>query len=131
MQKDLWMKVLVVDDMASMRQVMKHMLVKLGHETVDEAGCGVQALKMLRTNDYDLLITDLHMPNLDGEQLLKKVRQDIRLHNLPVLMVSSEDDKTKIMAVIAGEVTGFMVKPFDLATLRKQLDWVQPSTNVA
>ena len=131
MQKDLWMKVLVVDDMASMRQVMKHMLVKLGHETPDEAGCGVQALKMLRTNDYDLLITDLHMPNLDGEQLLKKVRQDIRLHNLPVLMVSSEDDKTKIMAVIAGEVTGFMVKPFDLATLRKQLDWVQPSTNVA
>ena len=131
MQKDLWMKVLVVDDMASMRQVMKHMLVKLGHETPDEAGCGVQALKMLRTNDYDLLITDLHMPNLDGEQLLKKVRQDIRLHSLPVLMVSSEDDKTKIMAVIAGEVTGFMVKPFDLATLRKQLDWVQPSTNVA
>ncbi len=125
------MKVLVVDDMASMRQVMKHMLEALGHENPDEADCGVQALRMLRTHDYDLLITDLHMPNLDGEQLLKKVREDKKLHSLPVLMVSSEDDKAKIMAVIAGEVTGFMVKPFDLATLRKQLDWMQPKTNVA
>ena len=125
------MKVLAVDDMTSMRQVMKHMLVNLGHESPDEADCGLQALKMLRIHDYDLLITDLHMPNLDGEQLLRKVREDKRLHSLPVLMVSSEDDKAKIMAVIAGEVTGFMVKPFDLATLRKQLDWIKPKTNVA
>lgn len=125
------MKVLVVDDMTSMRQVMKHMLVNLGHETPDEADCGLKALKLLRTNDYDLLITDLHMPNLDGEQLLCKVRQDKKLQNLPVLMVSTEDDKAKIMNVIAGNVTGFMVKPFDLATLRKQLDWIRPKCNLS
>ncbi|KGJ91784.1 response regulator [Colwellia psychrerythraea] len=121
------MKILVVDDMPSMRQVMMHMLISLGHVDPDEASCGLHALKMLRTHDYDLLITDLHMPNLDGEQLLSKIRHDKKLYKLPVLMVSCEDDKAKIMALIAGEVTGFMVKPFNLSTLKKQLDWITPN----
>lgn len=125
------MKVLVVDDMPSMRQVMLHMLTSLGHKDPDEASCGLEALKMLRQRDYDLLITDLHMPNLDGEQLLTKVRQDKKLQNLPVLMVSCEDDKAKIMALIASEVTGFMVKPFNLNTLKKQLHWIKSNCHVA
>ncbi|ALO34081.1 two-component system response regulator [Colwellia sp. MT41] len=125
------MKILVVDDMPSMRQVMLHMLTSLGHNDPDEASCGLHALKMLRLNDYDLLITDLHMPNLDGEQLLSKIRHDKKLSNLPVLMVSSEDDKAKIMALIAGEVTGFMVKPFNCNTLKKQLHWIEANKKVA
>ena len=125
------MKILVVDDMPSMRQVMLHMLTSLGHNDPDEASCGLHALKMLRLNDYDLLITDLHMPNLDGEQLLSKIRQDKKLHNLPVLMVSCEDDKAKIMTLIAGEVTGFMVKPFNCNTLKKQLHWISSNKNIA
>jgi len=125
------MKILVVDDMPSMRQVMVHMLTSLGHNDTDEASSGIQALKMLRQGDYDLLITDLHMPNLNGEQLLSKVRADNKLHELPVLMVSCEDDKTKIMGLIAGDVTGFMVKPFNLNTLKKQLHWIIPKSHVA
>jgi len=125
------MKILVVDDMSSMRQVMVHMLTSLGHNDTDEASSGIEALKMLRLSNYDLLITDLHMPNLNGEQLLSKVRYDKRLQDLPVLMVSCEDDKTKIMGLIAGEVTGFMKKPFNINTLKKQLRWVQPKSHVA
>ena len=125
------MKIFVVDDMPSMRQVMLHMLTSLGHSDPDEASCGLHALKMLRLNDYDLLITDLHMPNLDGEQLLSKIREDKKLHNLPVLMVSCEDDKAKIMALIAGEVTGFMVKPFNCNTLKKQLHWISSNRHIA
>jgi len=125
------MKILVVDDMSSMRQVMMHMLTSLGHSNVDEANSGIQALKMLRLNSYDLLITDLQMPNLNGEQLLSKVRDDKSLQDLPVLMVSCEDDKAKIMALIEGEVTGFMKKPFNINTLKKQLRWVQPKKSVA
>ncbi len=124
------MKILVVDDMASMRNVMVHMLTSLGYNNSDEASCGLQALKMLRLNNYDLLITDLHMPNLNGEQLLSKVRSDNKLSNLPVLMVSSEDDKAKIVELIACEVTGFMVKPFNLNTLKKQLNWIHVNTNI-
>ena len=115
------MKILVVDDMRSMREVLVYMLAKLGHTTTDEASNGIDALKMLRLRQYDLLITDLHMPNLDGEQLLAKIRSDTKLKKLPVLMASNEDDKARIIGLIAGEVTGFMMKPFDLATLKKQL----------
>lgn len=118
------MKILVVDDMTSMRHVMLHMLASLGHYDNDEAVNGLQALKMLKTKHYDLLITDLHMPNLDGKQLLDKVRHDKNLARLPVLMVSCEDDKAIIMDLIAEKVTGFMVKPFNLQTLKKQLRWI-------
>jgi len=125
------MKILVVDDMSSMRQVMAHMLTSLGYNNTDEASSGIEALKILRRNSYDLLITDLHMPNLNGEQLLAKVRDDKNLQDLPVLMVSCEDDKTKIMGLIAGEVTGFMIKPFNMETLKKQLRLVQPKIQLA
>jgi len=125
------MKILVVDDVSSMRQVMAHMLTSLGYNNTDEASSGIEALKMLRRNSYDLLITDLHMPNLNGEQLLAKVRDDKNLQDLPVLMVSCEDDKTKIMGLIAGEVTGFMIKPFNMETLKKQLRLVQPKIQLA
>lgn len=125
------MKILVVDDMPSMRGVMLHMLTSLGFTDVCEANNGLQALAKLRLEHYDLLITDLHMPNLDGEQLLKKIRADEFLHHLPVLMMSCEDDKSKIMGLIHGEVTGFMVKPFNLTTLKKQLDWIEAKKLVA
>ena len=72
------MRILVVDDMSSMRNVMVHMLINLGYNQTDEASSGLQALKMLRLDNYELLITDLHMPNLDGEQLLRKVRGGIK-----------------------------------------------------
>lgn len=124
------MRILVVDDMPSMRSVILHMLAQLGHNNNDEAGNGLEALKMLRVHNYDLLITDLHMPNLDGQQLLNKVRHDKKLQYLPVLMVSCEDDKEKLLSVIAGKVTGFMMKPFDLSTLKKQLDLVYKEKKV-
>jgi len=125
------MKILVVDDMPSMRHVMMHMLKSLGHSDTDEASGGLEALKMLRLKSYDLLITDLHMPNLNGEQLLDKVRHDKGLHKLPVLMVSCEDDRAKIMGLIAGQVTGFMMKPFNIETLKKQLRLVNSRRQVA
>lgn len=116
------MKILVVDDMASMRQVLLHMLKTLGLHDNDEAKNGLQALKMLRQGDYDLLVTDLHMPNLNGRQLLEKVRADKKLQDLPVLMVTSEDDRNVVLSLIAEKVTGFIVKPFKIETLQKQLN---------
>ena len=124
------MKILVVDDMPSMRQVMVHMLRSLGHNSLDEAANGVEALKKLRAQDYDLLITDLHMPNLDGKQLLTKVRDDKRLASLPVLMVSCEDDKKQVTDLIKAKVTGFIVKPFNANILRKHIDWIQEDIKI-
>ena len=125
------MKILVVDDMASMRKVILRMLNSLGHSYNDEAKNGIEALSMLRSNKYDLLITDLYMPNLDGQQLLSKVRHDDNLHDLPVLMMSSEDDKEKIINLIKEQVTAFMRKPFNINTLEKQLNWIINESPIA
>ncbi|MBL4941444.1 MAG: response regulator [Colwellia sp.] len=124
------MKILVVDDMLSMRKVMMKMLRSLGHNNLDEATNGLEALQKLRTQDFDLLITDLHMPNLDGKQLLEKVRHDNKLADLPVLMVSCEDNKTKITELVAAKVTGFIVKPFNTHILRQHIDWIKEEVHI-
>jgi two-component system chemotaxis response regulator CheY len=118
------MKILVVDDMITMRHVMLHMLRDLGHIDNDEAADGLQAINMLHKKHYDLVITDFHMPKLDGKQLLEKIRSEKELANLPVLMVSCEDEKKKIKSIIASKVTGFIVNPFNANTLEKQLKWI-------
>jgi len=115
------MKILVVDDMTTMRHVLLHMMRDLGHADCDEAIDGLQALTLLHKNQYDLLITDLHMPNLDGKQLLEKVRSESELSKIPVLMISSEDERSKVKEIIAAKVTGFIVKPFNYNTLQKQI----------
>jgi len=122
--KGLEMRILVVDDMLSMRQVMMHMLRSLGFCDLGEATNGSEAFKKLSTQDYDLLITDLHMPNIDGLELLQKVRNDKKLAHLPVLMVSCEDDKKKVQDLIAAKVSGFIIKPFNPQILSKHLDWI-------
>jgi len=118
------MKILVVDDMISMRHVMIHMLRDLGYNDLDEAGDGVQAFDKLKKGSYDLLITDYYMPHIDGRQLLERVRHNEKLKTLPVLMVSCEDDQKKIKSLIEAKVTGFIVKPFTANTLKKQLNWI-------
>lgn len=115
------MKVLVVDDMAAMRHVMMNMLRHVGFNQLDEAVDGFQALGMLKNNQYDLVITDLNMPKMDGQQLLKSIRNDQALKDTPVIMVTCENDKQKVQQALLEKVSGFILKPFNLQTLEKQL----------
>ena len=115
------MKVLVVDDMAAMRHVMMNMLRHVGFEQLDEAVDGFQALGMLKNSQYDLVITDLNMPKMDGQQLLKSIRNDQALKDTPVIMVTCENDKQKVQQALLEKVSGFILKPFNLQTLEKQL----------
>lgn len=119
------MKILVVDDMISMRHVMIHMLRDQGYDDIEEATDGLQALQMLHRKKYDLVITDFHMPKLNGKQLLEQIRSEKILANIPVLMVSCEDEKKKVQSIIASKVTGFIIKPFNANTLAKQLNWIE------
>lgn len=119
------MRILVVDDMITMRHVITHMLRDIGYTSIDEACDGSQALKKLNKKVYDLVITDFYMPNLDGQQLLETIRKQEQTKNLPVLMVSCVDSKEKIKALIASQVTGFIVKPFSTNTLKKQLNKIK------
>ncbi|MBH0001560.1 response regulator [Pseudoalteromonas sp. SWYJZ12] len=115
------MKILVVDDMPLMRHVLINMLRKLEYSNIVEATDGLQALVFLRNQHFDLVITDLHMPKMDGVSLLTNIRKDKELADIPVLMVTCEDSTDKVKQVIAAKVSGFIVKPFNMNVLSSQL----------
>jgi len=119
------MKILVVDDTMSMRHIIKHMLEELGYEKCDEATDGAMAYKMLQAKSYDLLITDFYMPKINGIQLLERIRADETLSMLPVLMVTCEDSREQIKLIIQAKVTAYLKKPFNLLSLKKQLERIK------
>ncbi|MEL0653426.1 response regulator [Pseudoalteromonas issachenkonii] len=116
------MKILVVDDMPLMRHVLINMLRKLEYSNIVEATDGLQALALLRDQHFDLVITDLHMPKMDGVDLLTNIRKDRALVDIPVLMVTCEDSTDKVKQVIAAKVSGFIIKPFNMNVLSSQLN---------
>ncbi|XQF94434.1 response regulator (plasmid) [Pseudoalteromonas espejiana] len=116
------MKILVVDDMPLMRHVLINMLRQLDYKNVVEATDGLQALKLLRGQHFDLVITDPHMPKMDGVNLLDNIRNDEALSQLPVVMVTCEDSSDAVKQVIKAKVSGFIVKPFNMSVLSAQLN---------
>jgi len=83
------MKILIVDDFSTMRRIIKNLLRELGFNNTHEADDGNTALPLLQNGDFDFLITDWNMPGMTGLDLLKAVRADPKLKDLPVLMVTS------------------------------------------
>ena len=116
------MKVLVVDDFSTMRRIIKNLLRDLGFTNVSEADDGATALPMLQNGDFEFVVTDWNMPGMQGIDLLKAIRADDRLKNIPVLMVTAEAKKEQIIAAAQAGVNGYIVKPFTAATLKEKLD---------
>lgn len=122
---DKKMNILVVDDFSTMRRIVKNLLTKdLGFKNVDEADDGSTALPKLQTGKFDFLITDWNMPNMSGLELLKTIRKDPKLKDLPVLMVTAEAKKEQIIAAAQAGVNGYVVKPFTAATLKEKIEKV-------
>lgn len=119
---DTNMKVLVVDDFSTMRRIIKNLLRDLGFTNVSEADDGATALPMLQNGDFEFVVTDWNMPGMQGIDLLKAIRADERLKNIPVLMVTAEAKKEQIIAAAQAGVNGYIVKPFTAATLKEKLD---------
>lgn len=115
-------KILVVDDFPTMRRIIRNLLKDLGFENVDEAEDGAQALEKLRNSTFDLVVSDWNMPNMDGLEMLKTIRQDPALSKLPVLMVTAEAKKENIIAAAQAGANGYVVKPFTAATLEEKLN---------
>ncbi|MBD1227743.1 chemotaxis response regulator CheY [Xenorhabdus griffiniae] len=118
--KDL--KFLVVDDFSTMRRIVRNLLKELGFNNVDEAQDGVEALTKLRTAEFDFVISDWNMPNIDGLELLKTIRGEEKLAALPVLMVTAEAKKENIIAAAQAGASGYVVKPFTAAILEEKLN---------
>ena len=116
------MKILIVDDFSTMRRIVKNLLRDLGFTNTQEADDGTTALPMLVNGDFDFLVTDWNMPGMTGIELLKRVRADERLKNLPVLMVTAEAKRDQIVAAAQAGVNGYVVKPFTAAVLKEKID---------
>jgi len=122
-------KILVVDDFPTMRRIIKNLLKDLGFENVDEAEDGVMGLEKLRNNNFDLVVSDWNMPNMDGLAMLKLIRADANLSKLPVLMVTAEAKKENIIAAAQAGASGYVVKPFTAAVLEEKLNKIFEKLN--
>ena len=118
---DINMKVLLVDDFATMRKIVRNILGQLCIKNVDEADDGSTALPKLKQNKYDIVISDWNMPKMTGLDLLKAVRADENLKSLPFLMVTAEALKDNIVAAAQAGISDYVVKPFTAATLEEKL----------
>lgn len=112
---------LVVDDFATMRRIVRNLLKELGFSNFEEAEDGAVALAMLRKGAYDFVVTDWNMPNMTGIELLRNIRTDAQLRHLPVLMVTAEAKKENIVEAAQAGASGYIVKPFTVATLDEKL----------
>lgn len=115
------LKFLVVDDFSTMRRIVRNLLKELGFTNVDEAEDGAVALGKLREGNFEFVVSDWNMPNMDGLQLLQAVRADPGLRHLPVLMITAEAKKENIIAAAQAGAHGYIVKPFTAATLNDKL----------
>ncbi|MDH5471831.1 MAG: chemotaxis response regulator CheY [Gammaproteobacteria bacterium] len=116
------MKILIVDDFSTMRRIIKNLLRDLGFNNTQEADDGNTGLPMLQSGNFDFLVTDWNMPGMTGIDLLKAVRADPKLQNLPVLMVTAEAKKEQIVMAAQAGVNGYIVKPFTAQTLKEKID---------
>lgn len=114
-------KVLIVDDYASMLGVLRKLLGQLGIADVEEASDGSAALQKLRTGTFGLVISDWNMEPMSGIQLLREMRADPALNDIPFIMVTAETRVESMAEAKAAGASGFIVKPFDASTLRSKV----------
>ncbi|MBP1627981.1 MAG: response regulator receiver protein [Holophagaceae bacterium] len=113
-------KILSVDDSATMRRIIGRAVSVLGFDFL-EAENGLQALEVMEKNldGLDLVILDVNMPEMDGFETLRRIKTDPRFKNIPVMMVTTESDRARIIEAIQAGAANYLTKPFsqeDLAT---------------
>lgn len=119
---DTNMKILIVDDFATMRRIVKNILVQLGYKNVVEADDGTSALDMLKNEKVDLIISDWNMPKMTGLDLLKAVRGDDATASTPFIMVTAEAQQDNIIQAVKAKVSQYIVKPFTAETMQEKLN---------
>ncbi|MFH0728879.1 MAG: chemotaxis response regulator CheY [Pseudomonadota bacterium] len=118
---DLSMKILIVDDFATMRRIMKNILKQIGFTNIIEADDGTTALAELQKTSVDLIISDWNMPKMTGLDLLKAVRSSPNLKDLPFLMVTAEAQKQNVIDAVQAGVSNYVVKPFTAEAISDKL----------
>ncbi len=121
MPADPNMKILVVDDMVTMRRIVKNILKQLGFPNCDEAENGQEALQKLRGDTYGFVVSDWNMPVMTGIDMLRAIRRDDKLKTIPVLMVTAEAQQSNLIEAVQAGVSNYIVKPFTAETMQEKL----------
>ena len=121
MPMDTSMKVLVVDDFATMRRIVKGVLKQLGFNDIVEAEDGDLAFEELKKEKFGLIVSDWNMPNMTGLDLLKAVRSDESLKGIPFIMGTAEGQKENVVEAVKAGVSNYIVKPFTPETFGEKL----------
>jgi two-component system chemotaxis response regulator CheY len=115
-------KVLMVDDSRSARAFMRRVLGNLGIQHFTEAENGKQAVEFIQQHYFDLVVTDYNMPEMDGRELTEFIRTQSWQSTVPILMVSSESNESRLSAVAQAGVSGVCDKPFEPAVVKELLE---------
>ena len=118
---DPGMKVLVVDDFAAMRRILKNVLGQIGLTNIIEADDGTTAIDVLKDNKIDLIVSDWNMPKMSGLDLLKTVRSNEDTKDTPFLMVTAASQKDDVLEAVQAGVSNYIVKPFTADTVKEKL----------
>jgi len=113
------MKILLVDDSRTIRNIQKNVLTRLGHTEIMEAGDGVEALQQIKKDRPDLVLIDWNMPNMDGITLVREIRATDQ--QLPLIMCTTEAEKGRVLEAIKAGVNNYIVKPFSTETLEEKI----------
>lgn len=116
------LRVLIVDDSFTSRRIVRQMLERLGVEQFEEAENGKQAIDMIQREFFDLIVTDYNMPEMDGEQLSQFIRNQSAQQSVPVLMVTSETDESRLAGIAQSGVSAVFDKPFTVESLRNTIE---------
>ena len=119
------MRVLIVDDSSTMRRIIVNTLSRLGYKDVVQGADGQEAWDALQANpDVGVVITDWNMPNMNGLELVKKIRAQDKYKTMPIIMVTTEGGKKEVIIALKAGVNNYIVKPFTPQVLKEKLEGV-------
>jgi two-component system chemotaxis response regulator CheY len=117
-------RIMIVDDFAGMRTILKHTLHLLGFHNVKEARGGHDALAKLKQEPCELIISDWSMPNMSGLEFLSALKEDAEFAQVPFLMMTAKSERDNVIEAAHAGVTHYMIKPFSAEALQKKLDTI-------
>ena len=123
------MKIMLVDDSRTIRNIQKKVLAKLGFDDIVEAADGVEALAAYKESPPDLMLVDWNMPNMDGITLVKTIREMDK--SIPLIMCTTEAEKARVVEALQAGVNNYVVKPFTAETLSEKINQTLSKLGVA